>query len=154
MGSQAGVGGGQPRSPFRVSLLVAESSDKWRGLREKNEAEMGLNHFAPSWITNPPTKEAPTLHFSRESRRGAEAGRRGLQARLGKPRPSGILSRCPPARPVPHGPPGLEPEPLPRLAAAWNPDLGPLLAPCAQRCHRFYFILLFCPINWLPQCPV
>lgn len=33
MGNQAGVGGGRPRSPFRVSLLVAaESSGKGRGL--------------------------------------------------------------------------------------------------------------------------
>lgn len=84
LGSQGGVGGGQPRSPFRVSLLVAESSDNWRGLREKNEAEMGLNHFAPSWITNPPTKEAPTLHFSRESRRGAEAGEKRAAGQAGE----------------------------------------------------------------------
>lgn len=39
---------GSPPNPFRVSLLVAESSDKWRGLGEKNESETGLSHFAPS----------------------------------------------------------------------------------------------------------
>lgn len=138
MGSQAGVGGGQPNSPFLVSLLVAESSDKRRGLREKNEAETGLNHFAP---LRPQILQPRKLQPGIPAKRAGGVQRLGTwgpQARLGKLKPSGIV------RP-----------PRASLTAGWgrclawplpgNSDLGPLHT---QHCNQFYFILLFCLIGY------
>ena len=148
-GKQAGVGGGQPRCPFRVSLPVAESSGKWRGPRGRKMKQ------SLAWITVPRLRpqilapgKPPTgwrgIRAER-ARRVSEAGRRGLQAGQGRPRPSGVAHhhRCP-ALPAPH-----HPGQLPRWAAAWNPNLGPLGAPRAQRFDRCSFLLLlFCPIGY------